>query len=769
MGPRLYGVGSDTLRRERNTLVALPLSAYNREHEMPYITDPANPEPSAGKEFNYAVWAAGTKLTLVNVPWNNDYRDIVKFPQDDGKTLNQYIDEQSTAGLIFERMSYVKPNEPIRVKAPFNTVYTYNYLRASNPVQPVPGNDEQRDIYYFITDVRYVAPNTTELVLQVDVWQTFGSYATFGNCYIERGHIGIANENKMSNYGRDYLTIPEGLDVGGEMQIIDKASKPIMSYDNIDPTSGSENYNILVISTTDLLADPGTAAAPKLNTAQGGAYWGLPSGANQYVFGDYVSLRLFLSSLSDKPWITQGIVSITAIPPIKYYDTQFPGWPPIGDPNPRIYIPTATTPLTRTYPMYPGWRNSDRIQTYIPERYRTVQAKLFTFPYMAVELTMFTGTPVLLKPESWATDDADVLDRVSFAPPNQRVVIGPRKYNALPGSPTDDWAPGIPHNPGTETLWFKGDDWGEYLDISTQMNNFPSFAVVNNGALSYLAANAHGIAYQYQSADWAATRALHGNAVSYDQASAGMQLASNLTNIGINADQALTGIQNTLAIQKAVLGGIGDVAGGISGGAAGIAGGAAAAATRGISTAMDVNASQQSLGVRNNAARSSTGAQVANQGYVRDTNRDLADWSARGDYMNAIAATNAKVQDAKLIQPTTSGQVGGEALNIVNNNAVISMRIKMIDHAAMANVCEYWLRYGYSVRRFGTIPASLQVMTKFTYWKLMETYISASAMPESYKQVIRGIFEKGVTVWARPEYIGVTDTADNQPLPGVTL
>jgi hypothetical protein len=63
----------------------------------------------------------------------------------------------------------------------------------------------------------------------------------------------------------------------------------------------------------------------------------------------------------------------------------------------------------------------------------------------------------------------------------------------------------------------------------------------------------------------------------------------------------------------------------------------------------------------------------------------------------------------------------------------------------------------------------LKVMSKFTYWKLTETYFQSSTMPESFKQIIRGIFEKGVTVWSNPDYIGVTDTADNTPIGGITL
>jgi hypothetical protein len=67
------------------------------------------------------------------------------------------------------------------------------------------------------------------------------------------------------------------------------------------------------------------------------------------------------------------------------------------------------------------------------------------------------------------------------------------------------------------------------------------------------------------------------------------------------------------------------------------------------------------------------------------------------------------------------------------------------------------------------MPNTYQVMDKFTYWKLKETYITSSTCPEGFKQTIRGIFEKGVTVWSDPSDIGNVDTAANNALTGVTL
>jgi hypothetical protein len=163
------------------------------------------------------------------------------------------------------------------------------------------------------------------------------------------------------------------------------------------------------------------------------------------------------------------------------------------------------------------------------------------------------------------------------------------------------------------------------------------------------------------------------------------------------------------------------------------------------------------------------GANVAAGKQVRDSNYDYGNFAAQGDYQTSIAAINAKVQDARMIQPTTSGQVGGDAFNLAVYKWGIFARLKILQPAAMALIGEFWLRYGYAINRFTVMPSTYQVMDTFTYWKLRETYITSSTCPESFRQTIRGIFEKGVTVWNDPTKIGNVDMATNNPLPGVTL
>lgn len=730
---------------------------------MSYLPGTAN-EYDFGQSFDYSLWVPGTQVDLVNVPWNNDYRDVTKF--DTKYDLDAYIGSLSPAGIKVEQLSYVKPNEPIRLNIPHNRLNKYNYLRATNPLQPING-DSQKSFYYFILDTRYIAPNTTELVLQLDVWQTYIYDVTIGNCYVERGHIGIANQKNFDNYGRDYLTVPEGLDLGSDYMVVKKADLWLMSLQPVPINDRYVGFDILVVSTVDLVAPAGDVSNPQLHTADGTTFQATTQGAKIYVFTPE-QFHNFLSAFKDKPWVTQGIISVTSIPKMSRYHSDF------KYNNSAIMGSEATSlyPRTLNHDMFVNWRNSDAIKSYIGTRYEMLK-KLLTYPYCAIEMTTFTGTPVVLKPEMWHNSDALLFERASLVPPGQRIEISPRFYNSRLSSYadlTDLYPPPIVGYNGV-----KGDDEGEYVDLISVIANFPTSTVVNNGQLGYLAANVHGIAYQQSSADWAQQRAMRGANVSYDQALKGMQTAQDITGIGIGADISQTGNVNRTIVAQAVVGAIGDTAGGIVGGAAGGPAGAAlggaGAAIRGganvINQGIQTAANDESLAIRNLAAGGTTQAQVSQMRMMADTNLGLARFAAQGDYANAVAGINAKVQDAALIQPTTSGQMGGESMNMINGGWLVSLRFKMIDQARIRVIGDYWLRYGYSIRAFIKMPSTMKVMTKFTYWKLTETYISASTVPESFKQAIRGIFEKGVTVWTTPSDIGRIDLADNKPLSGI--
>lgn len=691
-----------------------------------------------GLDFDYNLWTAGTTIKLLNVKWDNNYRDVSGF--ETKADLKNYIDGKAGSGITINDMSYVKPGQPIRINVPHNRAIRYNYLIASNPVQPIPGNDIQKDFYYFIVDAKYIAPNTTELTLQLDAWASFIHEVDFGMCYVERSHIGIANTNQMDSFGREYLTIPEGLDTGSDMEIVGIQRKNVGAM------------AVIAISTVDLTAENDERYEPTV--AKSSMIQGMPSGAGYYAFGDYYQLQGFLDNHKTKPWVTQGIISLYIVPGFKEF---FPDVTFDGD-----FLPTHLNNITpdgstliEPINMLSNWRSE---LNHIPARYAHLN-KFKTSPYMALEMTAYSGNPIVIKPECWNTPHMQVWQKISVLMPNGKHAFWPYKYNA---------GFNIPVNPNFDT--------GEGYDHSTSFAEFPKTSIVNNMAISWLASNTNTIAYQRDAADWAQQRAIGAAQASYDIASGAMQSASDIQQIGVAGDADTTAVNNvnkfaqtaTKGAFDTVAGGIGSTVFGPGAAAVGALSNAASALGNIAASGIDAAANNELFNIRSRTSKQTVDRQNQQSGLVRDTNRSIANWSARGDYASAISAINAKVQDSKMIQPSVSGQAGGAIFNYVNGLWYLDVKVKSIDKAAMRRVGEYWLRYGYAINQFIQPPQNLKVMSKFTYWKMLETYISSSTVPEGFKNVIRGILEKGTTVWSNPDEIGTIDIATNQPLTGIS-
>ncbi|QXG07815.1 major tail protein [Curtobacterium phage Reje] len=698
-------------------------------------------------DADFTVWTPDTVVTLTNVPWDGDYKDVVRFK--DQAALNTWINNRESQNTTIRDLSYARVDEPIRLEIPFTDAYKFNYIRVTNPAQPAV-NLKPKSYYYFITGIGNTNPGVTTVTVQLDMFQTFGYDVKFGRSYIERGHIGIANSKGFDNYGRDYLTLPEGLDTGAELVQIGQRSEQIMS---------ASSHTVMVISNTDLEADPGTVKNPTLQSAPGSDVLKTPSGASYYFFPSAYDFTNFIRIYANYPWVLQGIMSITAIPDIKKlgYDTEEVKFKK-GSNLFAYKLKRNQSGKGKYINLVTNWRRDwPEIENAIPTRYRHLK-KFFTSPYMMLEMTAFNGQPIVIKPELWNTDHLNIAIKTNFIAPGTRIVIYPRRYNAGKGSTSIGG--------GGEYY----DDGGDYLETSTCISNLPQFAIMNNAGTLALANQAHSIAQQYKSADWSQQLATASANASYDNTTAGIDNSNYQAELGRWSNTQNTDIANDTAIAGAAFGAIGGIGmGAATGGAVGAGMGAAGAIGTAVNTGIGVVGRNRALGVSNAASMASQGSTSATAGQIRDRNYDLSNFASKGNYQQAIGAIQAKVQDTAMTPPTTAGQAGGDAFNFVFGGINLSVRAKVVPPAQMRAIGEYWLRYGYAVRQFAQIPASLQVMSRFTYWKLLETYLVGTNVPEGIKRGIRGIFEKGVTVYARPEDIGTIDMADNEPLTGVTL
>lgn len=731
--------------------------------------------------FSYAKWTPNTRFKLCNVPWDMGYRDIVKW---DRQARKAYFDRLD--GIEFTDCTMAKYGLPVRLPVPFAQASRYNYLIATNDYD----FDTPRSWYYFVQTCDYVNANTTQLNIQLDVWQSFQHDIQLGNAYVERGHVGIANENAWKDWGRTYLDLPEGLDTGKAMVVAGQQYKSL-----IGETNGYTTFGLLVVSTTKLDTDPGTASAPKATCADGGAFENHMNGTALYYFSDALDFLAVMGAGAEYPWVTQGICGIYAIP-------QLPEALLEKQQKPGMFFNHMIDWRGDCYRL--EIRRNDARSRYadiihianfrdnfrLPERYRYLQ-KFRTAPYAVVECSCLNGTVITYCPEQVPGNDLTIRESWDYAPPSPRLNFYVRGYNA--GS-VGEQSP-LPNNSGLPI------DTGEMLNASFGITDFPTFMTVNNGSALALANSAYTRQYAQQSADWAYQKTQMGINNAYAQAQLGTQYASAQNRLGTSNRNAMNAISNQsaqmgtdLALknlgfnnQMAQLNTIGSgvanavgsaVTGNIGGVAGAIAGTAIGAWTNQQTYNNNVSTANQQLAntqTTNNASTSQANAyslaqtNLSNQQTMQlaDMNRQLAQATAQGDYENTIAGINAQVQQTQTVPPTTSGALGGDAFNLANGLIGVMVRFRQIPPAAMRSIGEVWLRYGYYVQRFMKLPENLMAMSNFTYWKLHELYVRSSTCPEEYRLTVKGIFESGVTVWTDPDKIGVTDYADNVPLSGI--
>lgn len=704
--------------------------------------------PEASQKLTPNTWPVGTEVTLMQVPWDANYRDIVIW--DDVQQRNAYLDAQALSGTGWwsKRFSYCRPNEPISVPVPYSAAYKYNYVVVQNPMQPVDGEEQPLKLCYFILSTDYVAPGTTQLTLQLDVIQTYQFGVCLGSMFVERGHMGVSNavfkngvQNLQGQYLRKYLNVPEGLDIGDSYVMANHEWYPLTDASTFDIGK------IIIISSADLAADPGTVDNPNLNVADGQNADGIPSGCNVYSM-TLSTFKAVLNAMKEKSWVAQCIQSVSTFPARLLSagtDVQL-----FGNSGITMQFLGETDTLELPLKTYATTGNIyQQLSNGVPDGYHDLY-KAYTYPYSVIELTAYNGNSVFVKPELVYGNTLALTVIGCAVAPFARIGVFPTNYGqAFEG--------GQPVN-YNQYAWhgFDGSDHtgvipsGDFLDTCLWMADFPQFSIVNSNYITYLASTAHTRAYQYESAGWQNAKSNAASDLAYTQAM--NQTALNEAN---RYDQGPIGAPQVANYA-------GQAMGAIESGLNRLTGQPAVSSNEvTLAGAANYLAQRQTGNLAFNATQDLS-RQVAGQ------NLDYAKYAARGDYANQIAAINATVQDAALQAPSTVGQMGGQGFMWKNGLVGFAVNYKTAGGAAMRTVCDFWARYGYKIQRFYNFGnakmTALKIMDHFSYWKVSETYITCAKANEAEKDAIRGVLEKGVTVWGKPSEIGNIAPVANAPL-----
>ena len=144
-----------------------------------------------------AVLEPQSNITLVNVPWDNNYQNVRNFND---------IGEQTTyfsnlfPRINFEEYTFIRKGSSIRVGVGVDEIREYNYLYYNN--------GDGKTYYCFIEDYNYISENVTELIIKIDVYQTYMFEYTILKSFVEREHVTLSSD-VAGNY-----TFPEELETG---------------------------------------------------------------------------------------------------------------------------------------------------------------------------------------------------------------------------------------------------------------------------------------------------------------------------------------------------------------------------------------------------------------------------------------------------------------------------------------------------------------------------------------------------------------------------
>lgn len=148
--------------------------------------------------FDYSRWNEKSKIKLCNVLWNSEYADVVKFDTDSQRDM--WFDSLDDVWALELRTSArIVPEGFVKLPVPYDVMARYNYLFVDMPIATseehqidYENNGGIRRWYFFVNDIKYLAPNATQVYLLPDVWTNFQNRVSIPYMMLERGHAPVA-------------------------------------------------------------------------------------------------------------------------------------------------------------------------------------------------------------------------------------------------------------------------------------------------------------------------------------------------------------------------------------------------------------------------------------------------------------------------------------------------------------------------------------------------------------------------------------------------
>lgn len=327
-------------------------------------------------------------IRIGRVPFDNSYRHTMTF----GSAAEQasYFSSVCTQALSDDKYTYVRMNGNVRVGFNAERLYTYNYVMYQN------ANYGSKWFYAFIVGVEYVNENTTELVLELDVMQTWYFDYTLKECFVEREHV-------------DDDTVGAHINPEPEMPLVTEVQSRWKGEDF--------NDRYVVVQTNAQPHYSGSTVPDGSTSVIGGKYHHVFSGAKYYGYdandlGNHESwLFQFLDGMN-RAGAADSITSMFMLP--KKFAPEIGGDHGFAEnTGARLQDYSVSRPSTQGGGYVP--RNN----------------KLFTYPYCFCRMTDNNGGVVELRYELWTEANGYHWLETGCIDPQAMCFVIPKGYNGV--------------------------------------------------------------------------------------------------------------------------------------------------------------------------------------------------------------------------------------------------------------------------------------------------------------------------------------------------
>lgn len=786
--------------------------------EYPHISDTAFPHLDTvdvykyQNEVPYDEYREGVRIKLMHVPWFSNYDDAVYF--DDKETRDDWFENHVGISKTMPTMFRLYSDGSIKVDEPVDDCMKYNYVMIDYGMLPEQSEfSANRRMFYFIDSMVQASPTTTTLYLSVDYWNTYIYDMGISYVNLVRGHAPMA-ETDIDSYLADPLNesefmLTDDVSYGTLQRVMD--SEALVFNDG-----SSDNPTVLgFLSSADLEASWANGI-PVQNYYTDSQY---ANCIDLYTvdFGDGQDFETFKTAVNTNHpefWLTVKAIFLIPKKLLTVSNTfSFCGYTchncdTVSDKESGFWVPTVEKygypdnikwiPKLYTYPYSAIEVNDFKGNTYLVKLEETCgELEVHTlmtdiYPFLSVEAymvgigsdeklsvsfkNMYTETFTIggrsyEHPFKWSIPVMGVQLTVEQAWVLQNKLNADAVYdNAVDNA---DLEYDLAYNSSKITDAAK--EW--HVHTNNTMYGLAGKEAAYNYALQNVAATAArdcGVNQGGINLITAAGSSLVAGAMSGGVAGAGLAAAGTVFN-GINYAMAstnnVTALNTTQTNDASMLM--------LMYGGSGIDG--TLLSNINVSSIQDYTPTMSGFkGLETTALNTQTSATMGNSQKNQLQSGLLQQAFAKGGtvYSQSLAmpsgsssiigdmfsgtisrSYNAQHDQCKITNPPEYGQMTGTP-EILSKPFGVTFNVVTQSKNAIRAAAEQFLRYGYNLNMQWNVD-SLKKMTKFTYWQADAVYGTGNVY-EGARQVIRSIFNKGVTVWNDPDDIGNTSIYENE-------